>query len=184
MVAVGHGSDNRHDHAPGALGRLGLRELWGARELIYFFTKRELQIRYKQSLFGVGWAVLQPLALTIRLRARPRPARAGGVGRGPVPIFALTRPRAMDLLLPVDREGGRQPGPRPRALSKVYFPRIVIPLGAVLSFLIDLAISLVILVCLFIVFGVEVSRTAPLVVRPARPRARCGARSRACCSRR
>src|SRR4051794_8971435 len=49
---------------PSRWGGLGLDDLLASRELMYFLTKRELQVRYKQSLLGIGWAVLQPLALT------------------------------------------------------------------------------------------------------------------------
>jgi len=151
---------------PGRWGGLRFGEVWAYRELIYFFTKRELQIRYKQTLFGVGWAVLQPLALTFVLAlVLGRLARIGSEGI-PYPIFALAAlvpwiffsqsiAKSADSLVR-DRE----------LLSKVYFPRLVIPIGAVFSFLLDLAIALFILLGFITLYGVEIQGTVPLVVGP------------------
>src|SRR6266496_4772212 len=75
---------------PARWGVIGARDLWEARELVYFLTKRELLVRYKQSFFGVSWAILQPLTLTfIFALFFGRLARVPSEGL-PYPVFALS----------------------------------------------------------------------------------------------
>lgn len=127
---------------PGRLESFGLGELWAYRELLYFLTKRELQIRYKQSVFGVGWAVLQPLAYAFIFSlffGRLAKVPSEGV---PYPVFALaglvpwlfTAQSVSQAAGSVVRDAN--------LLTKVYFPRLVLPISKVLSFLIDLVIAL------------------------------------------
>jgi lipopolysaccharide transport system permease protein len=138
---------------PARWGGFGLRELWEARELLYFMTKRELQIRYKQSLFGVSWAVLQPLVYAFVFAlffGRLVNVPSDGF---PYPIFALT------ALVPwifvsqsVSQAAGSLVGDA-NLLGKVYFPRLVIPLAKVTSFLIDLVIALCVLGLFVALYG-------------------------------
>jgi lipopolysaccharide transport system permease protein len=138
---------------PARWGGFGLRELWEARELLYFMTKRELQVRYKQSLFGVSWAVLQPLVYAFVFALFfGRLANVPSDGF-PYPIFALT------ALVPwifvsqsVSQAAGSLVGDA-NLLGKVYFPRLVIPLAKVTSFLIDLVIALCVLGLFVALYG-------------------------------
>ena len=134
------------------LGRwpgFGLAELGRSRELLYFMTKRELQIRYKQSMFGVSWAILQPVTYAFVFAIFfGRLANIPSEGL-PYPVFALA------ALVPwvfasqgVGQAAASLVG-EANLLGKVYFPRLVLPLAKVTSFLVDLVIGLGIL-CVFV----------------------------------
>jgi homopolymeric O-antigen transport system permease protein len=136
---------------------LGLRELAAYHELLYFLVLRFLKIRYKQTIFGAGWAVLQPLlAMAVFALVFGRLARLPSDGLPyavfayaalvPWTYFANTLTQASNSL--VDNE---------RLLTKVYFPRALLPLAAVLAGLVDLAIALVVLLGLLAVYGVPLS---------------------------
>jgi lipopolysaccharide transport system permease protein len=146
-------------------GSLGLRELAEYRELLYFLTKRELQIRYKQSFFGVSWAVLQPVALAFIFTVFfgvLADVPSEGV---PYPVFALA---ALAPWLFVSQTVGQSAlslvGDA-NLLSKVYFPRLVIPLAKALALLVDLLISLTVVVIVAILYAHPPG--AEIVVLPA-----------------
>jgi lipopolysaccharide transport system permease protein len=125
---------------------LNLRELWDYRELLYFFVWRDLKVRYKQTAIGVAWVVIQPLlAMVVFTLFFGRLAKMPSEGL-PYPVFYYT------ALLPwlyfaasltnatntvVDHE---------KVIAKVYFPRLFLPLSAVLSGLVDFAVGFVLLI--------------------------------------
>ncbi|HKH22938.1 MAG TPA: ABC transporter permease [Solirubrobacterales bacterium] len=149
---------------PSRWSALQLGELWTHRELVYFLTKRELQIRYKQSFFGVAWAVLQPLAFAFMFALvfgevfKQRPPE--GI---PYPVFAVAgivpwlftatsiQSAAGSLVLDAN------------LISKVYFPRLALPLSKGLGLLIDLGIALAVVVVVTLIYGVAIASTAILV---------------------
>ncbi|HID75113.1 MAG TPA: ABC transporter permease [Planctomycetaceae bacterium] len=137
---------------------LELGELWRYRELLFFFVWRDIKVRYKQTELGVLWAVIEPLMTTGvfavlfgLLLGRGNEPGVRGVPYAvstfcamlPWYLFAESTVRASDSLL----EGRNM-------LTKVYFPRILLPLAAVLTGLVDFAIGLVALVVMMICFGV------------------------------
>jgi lipopolysaccharide transport system permease protein len=138
---------------PSRWGGFGLRELWDARELLYFMTKRELQIRYKQSLFGVSWAVLQPLVYAFVFALFfGRLANVPSQGF-PYPIFALSALVPWIFLSQGVAQASSSLVGDANLLGKVYFPRLVIPLAKVMSFLIDLVIALFVLGLFVALYG-------------------------------
>jgi lipopolysaccharide transport system permease protein len=123
-----------------------LGDLWEFRELLYFLTKKELQVRYKQSFFGAGWAILQPVGLTAifslifgRLVSVP----SEGV---PYPLYVLTGMTVWIFVATGTGQAAASLVGESDLITKVYFPRMVIPLAKVFSWLIDLAIALAVLV--------------------------------------
>jgi lipopolysaccharide transport system permease protein len=133
---------------------LGLRELLEHRELLYFFVWRDMKVRYKQTFFGAAWAVLQPVLLMIVFSLTL--GRLPGVGPSGVPyplfvfvglvpwtLFAQSLSGASNSL--VGGEG---------IITKVYFPRLLLPFAAVGSYLIDFVLALVVLGLLMAYFGV------------------------------
>ena len=123
-----------------------LRETWAARELLLFLIWRDLKVRYKQTVIGVVWVIIQPLLTMLifsfffgRLAKIP----SGGL---PYPLFYYC------ALLPWTYFATALSGStqvmieHERVITKVYFPRVLLPLSAVLSGLVDFAVSLVILV--------------------------------------
>lgn len=124
---------------------LGLRELWHFRELLYFFAWRDVKVRYKQSIFGVAWALLQPLALMLvftlffgRLANIP----SDGIPR---PIFYYSALVPWTYFSQAVTLGTNSLVSSGGLLTKVYFPRLLLPLSPVVSGLFDFAIAFVFL---------------------------------------
>jgi lipopolysaccharide transport system permease protein len=134
-----------------------MSEIWEYRELLYFMTKRELQIRYKQSIFGVSWAVLQPLIYTFvfalffgQLASVP----SDGL---PYPVFAMAALVPWMFVSQAVTQGAGSLVADSNLLSKVYFPRMIIPAAKILALLVDLGIALCVLCLLVLVYGASPS---------------------------
>ena len=133
---------------------LDLRELWNYRELIYFLTWRDIKVRYKQTAIGVVWAVLQPLAMMVvftlffgRLAKIP----SEGV---PYALFAYTALLPWQLFSRTISESTNSLVTDQRLITRVYFPRIIVPMATILAATADFAIASVLLVPLMIFYGV------------------------------
>jgi lipopolysaccharide transport system permease protein len=133
---------------------LDLRELWTYRELIYFLTWRDIKVRYKQTAIGVLWAVLQPLAMMVvftlffgRLAEMP----SEGI---PYPLFAFAGLLPWQLFARTLSESSNSLVTDQRLITRVYFPRIIVPLSTTLAAIVDLLIASVLLVPLMIYYGV------------------------------
>src|SRR2546430_7973991 len=120
---------------------LDLREVWSARELLYFFVWRDIKIRYKQTAIGVAWAVLQPV-LTMLVFSLFFGSLAKMPSYGlPYPVFYYS------ALLPWMYFSGALLNAtnvvveQQQVITKVYFPRLVLPLSAVASGLLDFGIA-------------------------------------------
>jgi len=138
----------------GVMPRLHLRELWSYRELAIALALKTLRVRYKQTIFGVSWAVLQPLLAAILFTIVF--GRLVGVPTDGIP-YAVFNYSAMILWLYVAASvtSAAQSLVETRELvTKVYFPRLVAPIAAAVPGLIDLAIAFVLLVPLLVIYGV------------------------------
>ena len=146
---------------------LDFKELWAYRELLWVLTERDIKVRYKQTVLGAAWAVIQPVMLMIvfsiifgRLAGVP----SDGL---PYPVFAYC------ALLPwtffanaLSSSAGSVVGSA-NLISKVYFPRLIVPLSSIGSWLVDFAIATVILLGLMLYYGIGWSwnlLAAPLLV--------------------
>jgi lipopolysaccharide transport system permease protein len=138
---------------PSGWGSLGLRELREYRELLYFLTKRELQIRYKQSIFGVSWAILQPVSLAFIFTiffGVLADVPSQGV---PYPVFALSALAPWLFVSQTVAQSALSLVGDANLLSKVYFPRLVIPLAKSLALVVDLVIALTVVVVIAVLYG-------------------------------
>jgi homopolymeric O-antigen transport system permease protein len=147
---------------PSRLAAVNLREIWDYRELIYFLTKRELQIRYKQSFFGVSWALLQPLTLAFIF------ALIFGVIGTPtdgLPAAVFMVAGVVPWLFTSQAVQGAAQGMVKDAalISKVYFPRLALPIAQAMSLLLDMAVSFVVVVAVTLLYGVGIASTFWLV---------------------
>ena len=138
--------------------QLNLRELWAHRELLFFLTWRDVKVRYKQTALGVLWAILQPvfmmLVFTIFF------GRFAGVDSKvdvPYPLFALAGLVPWTFFANAISNSGNSIVGSASLISKVYFPRLMIPGAAVGASLADLAIAFVILLGLMIYYGVAIT---------------------------
>jgi len=130
---------------------IDLKELWHYRELIYFLTWRDIKVRYKQAVLGIAWSVLQPVlttAITTLVFGVLLKVDSDGL---PYPVFALSALLPWHLFqLSLQKSSTSLVG-NANLLTKVYFPRVIIPLSSVLAALVDFGISLVLL---FITMGI------------------------------
>jgi len=175
-------SDNNLDHAKpdapdlpekplvsiragGRLAALDLKSLWAYRELLYFLIWRDVKVRYKQTALGAAWAVIQPLFTMIifsiffgRLANMP----SDGI---PYPLFAYAALMPWTFFSNAINSSGNSLVGSANLITKVYFPRMIIPSAAVAAGLVDLMVAFGILAPLMIYYGV--GATWNLLILPA-----------------
>jgi lipopolysaccharide transport system permease protein len=133
---------------------IGLRELWEYRELLYFLTWRDIKVRYKQTALGATWAVVQPVFMMIVFSlffGRLAKVPSDGI---PYPIFTFCALLPWQLFAHALTESSNSLVTNERLITKVYFPRLVIPISAVLGGLVDFAIALIILLGMMLYYGI------------------------------
>jgi lipopolysaccharide transport system permease protein len=144
---------------------LELSEFAGAHELLYFLVLRSLKLRYKQTVLGAAWAVLQPLlTMAVFTVVFGRLARLGSEGL-PYPVFALAALVPWTYFANALTQAGNSLVDQHQLLTKVYFPRLLLPLAAVIAGLVDLGISFVLL--LVVLAGYGITPSARLLAVPA-----------------
>ena len=132
---------------------VNLRELWAYRELLYFFTWRDIKVRYKQTLFGFAWAVMQPL-FTMIIFSLFFGALAKIPSEGiPYPLFSYAAVLPWTLFSEGLTRSSNSLVAEANLLQKVYFPRLLMPLAGVLSPVVDFAVAFVVLIGLMLYFG-------------------------------
>ena len=131
-----------------------LGEVWAARELLYFLVRRDLAARYKQTILGAGWAVLQPLVTMLvfsvffgRLVGVPSDG-------APYPVFSYVALLPWTFFANGVSLGATALVSNPDMIRKIYFPRLVMPAAAVLGGLVDLACAFVVLGGMLLAYGV------------------------------
>jgi lipopolysaccharide transport system permease protein len=143
---------------------LRLGELWAHRELIYFLTKREMQLRYKQSAFGIGWAILQPLIFGFVLALFfGFVLKVNVPGDLPYPVFAVAGIVPWQFTSQAITQGAGSLVLDSDLISKVYFPRLALPISKALGLILDLGIALVVVVIVTLAYGVSISSMVWLV---------------------
>jgi len=132
---------------------LGAVELWKHRDLAYILVWRDLKVRYKQTAFGAAWAVLQPVALMLVFSAFLGRIQGIGAEGVPYPLFALSGLVPWTLFSQSLSGASNSLVNSQNLISKVYFPRLLLPLSAVASFVVDFLIASVVLVIAMLLFG-------------------------------
>ena len=133
---------------------LDLRELWRYRELLYFLVWRDVKVRYKQTVLGAGWAVIQPVFLMIVFSIFFG-ALAGVPSDGvPYPIFAFAALVPWIFFANAVTQSSNSVVASQAVITKVYFPRVALPISAVLSGLPDFAIAFAVLLAMMAFFGI------------------------------
>jgi lipopolysaccharide transport system permease protein len=136
---------------------LNLADLWRYRELLFFLTWRDIKIRYKQTLLGAVWAILQPL-LTMVIFSVIFGALAGLPSEGiPYPIFTFAALLPWQFFAFALSNSSNSLVGSQNLVSKVYFPRLVIPIAAVLPGLVDFALSFVVLLSMMAFYHIPLS---------------------------
>lgn len=133
---------------------LDLRAIWEYRELLYFLTWRDIKVRYKQTLLGAAWAIIQPLTVMVvfsiffGLLAK---IPSDGL---PYPIFAFCALLPWQLFSHALTESSNSLIANEKLITKIYFPRLIIPLSAVLAGLVDFAFAFIVFLGMMVYYGI------------------------------
>ena len=139
---------------PSAWPEIGLRELWEYRELLYFLTWRDIKVRYKQTVLGAAWAVIQPLFMMLvfslffgKLAGVP----SDGI---PYPVFTFCGLLPWQLFAHSLTQASNSLVGSQNLITKVYFPRLVVPISAVLGGVVDFAVAFVLLLGMLFFYAI------------------------------
>lgn len=144
---------------------LQLDRLWAYRELLYFLVWRDVKVRYKQTALGVVWVVLQPLLTTLIFTVLFGILLNVPSGDTPYPVFALAGLIPWQYFSGALTRTSTSLVGNSHLITKVYFPRLIIPLTGVLSGLVDFAIGFALLAILLVIYGIMPG--AAVVLLPA-----------------
>lgn len=137
---------------PTGWNALKLKDLWLYRELIYFMTWRDLKVRYKQTLLGASWAVLRPfLSMVVFSIFFGGLAKVSSDGV-PYPLFSFTGLLPWELFATALSVASRSLVQNSNMITKVYFPRVILPMSSILAGLADFAIAFVVLLGIMLYF--------------------------------
>jgi lipopolysaccharide transport system permease protein len=127
---------------------LHLGDIWTYRELLYFFVWRDIKVRYKQTVIGAAWAVLQPLmTMLVFSLFFGRLAKIPSQGL-PYPVFYYCALLPWMYFATAMQAATNVVVEQQRVITKVYFPRVILPISSVVSGLLDFVISFVVLICM------------------------------------
>lgn len=139
--------------AHSGLSRTYLKDLWESRALIIMLIGRDVRIRYKQTILGIGWVVLQPLMTVLMYSLVFGFIARMPSGKLPYPVFLLAALLPWQFVSRLALEGSQCVSANSNLVGKVYFPRLVLPLTVVGSALVDLLVGLTIAVVAMAFFG-------------------------------
>jgi lipopolysaccharide transport system permease protein len=134
---------------------LDLRDLWLYRELVFFMTWRDLKVRYKQTLLGASWAILQPFLTMVVFSiffGNLANVPSDGV---PYPIFSYTGLVPWVLFSKALQDASRSLVANSHMITKVYFPRMILPLSSVMAGVVDFLIAFVVLLGMMVFFNIS-----------------------------
>lgn len=132
---------------------LDLRELWEFRELLYYLVWRNIKVRYKQTVLGASWSILQPfLTMVVFSIFLGRLARVPSDGL-PYPLFTYTGLVCWTYFTSGLSQASNSLVEHERLLTKVYFPRLLLPMASVLAAVVDLLLSLPVLIGMMVFYG-------------------------------
>ena len=124
---------------------LDFKELWDYRELLYFLIWRDVKVKYKQSIIGVGWAILQPLLTMIIFTLVFKKIADVPSDNIPYPVFTYTALLPWNLFSGALNRSTVSLVAQSNLISKVYFPRMIVPIAAILAGVVDFAIAFLVL---------------------------------------
>lgn len=167
---MGRSRQDGHEHElvirPYSLISLGdLKDIWRYRELLWTLVSRDVRVRYKQAAFGVLWAVIQPLAQMLIFTAlfnRLAGIRAdGGV---PYPLFCFSGVVIWTLFANGLSQASSSLVENAKVITKVYFPRVIVPLSSILAAGVDFLIGFVLVIVMMLAYGEPPHASILLVV--------------------
>jgi len=148
---------------PQGLADLGLDEVWEYRELLFFLVWRDVKVRYKQTALGLLWVVLQPLVSMVVFSFLFGNLLKVESGNVPYPIFNYAALLPWNYFASSLRQSATGVVNSRNLITKVYFPRLVIPMSGVLSGLVDFGVAFVVLIGLMMYFGIAPTAAVALL---------------------
>lgn len=139
---------------------LQLRAVWEYRELLYFLVWRDIKVRYKQTVLGMFWIVLQPVVSMVVFSAlfgELLNVPSGGV---PYPVFAYVALLPWNYFSSSLNKSSTSLVGNAQLITKVYFPRLIIPISSVLSGLVDFGVAFLVLIVLMVYYGINLTLAA------------------------
>jgi lipopolysaccharide transport system permease protein len=133
---------------------LSLKDIWAYRELLFFLTWRDVKVRYKQTALGAAWAILQPLFMMVIFTiffGRLAGVQTNGI---PYPVFALAALVPWTFFANSVTASANSLVGSANLITKVYFPRLIVPTAAMLAALVDFVLSFVLLAALMLIYRV------------------------------
>ncbi|MEP6636284.1 MAG: ABC transporter permease [Acidobacteriota bacterium] len=137
--------------------QLNLGELWHYRELLYFLTLRDIKVRYKQTLMGVAWVIIQPLTTVLIFTLVFNRFVRLDTGALPYPLFALSGLLLWLFFANAVTNSTHSLVTNANLITKVYFPRLFIPAASVAAGLLDLGVAFLLLLALSFYYGVALT---------------------------
>jgi lipopolysaccharide transport system permease protein len=144
-----------HIRPSSGLAALNLGDLWTYRELVFFMIWRDIKVRYKQTFLGAAWAVIQPLLTMLIFNFVFGTVAKVPTDGVPYPIFSYTALLPWGLFTTALNTASRSLTANQNMVTKIYFPRLVLPLASVLGGLVDFAIAFVILIGLLFYYRIS-----------------------------
>ena len=124
---------------------INLKELWQYRELFYFFTWRDIKVKYKQTFLGIAWALIQPLAMMLLFTfIFSRTLKLDFSINIPYPVFVLSGIIIWNLFNGAVSHAGESMIANSGIIKKIYFPRLIIPFSAILVNLFDFLMAFIV----------------------------------------
>lgn len=133
---------------------LNLQDLWQYRDLLYILTMRDIKVRYKQTLLGASWAIIQPLFAMIIFTVFFGTLAGMPSDNIPYPVFAYAGLLPWIFFSNAVTNSGNSLVGNANLITKIYFPRMIIPMASVASGLVDFLVAFLLLVGLMIYYGV------------------------------
>lgn len=149
---------------PSGWPKLELREVWRNVDIIYILAQRDIKVRYKQSFAGIGWAIIQPLLTMLVFTAVFAGVVRVSTHDSPYPLFSLAALVPWSYFVHAITKATTCLVLDKNLISRVYFPRLVLPISAVIGGLVDFAIAFVLLLILLVVY--ESAPTLKLFLLP------------------
>jgi lipopolysaccharide transport system permease protein len=140
--------------ASGGWQPINVRELWEFRELLFFLTWRDVKVRYKQTMLGAAWAVLQPAMMMVVFTVFFKKMANLSSGDMPYPVFAYLGLVPWTFFATGMANAGNSVVGSERLITKIYFPRLAIPFAAVAAAVVDFLIAFSLLLVLMLAYGI------------------------------
>lgn len=137
-----------------ALAHFDLGEMWAHRDLLYFLTWRDIKVRYKQAAMGAAWAVIQPVVMMVTFAVFFGIFMGVSTDNMPFTLFFYCGLMPWNFFSSAVIAGSASLVGSSNLITKVYFPRMIVPTAAVGGLLVDLLITLIILVALALYYGI------------------------------